>query len=237
MGVSGTRAYEIGGKRYRFDHHTFNRAFKRRAKEGGRSLEQYAGDIGEAVHVSEKAVKAWRYGNNAPGGIEIVDVLAHAMGVEKGAFLIGEEGCEMKRLTEAEHGAVMRVYAAVSDFMYMLDHTDGCVWKGYRVFPGSPWCEYLTPSTDYGEGPCAVLDGTDLACAGHDWVCHVLDREYAALGGHPVYGELAAFMDGPLLDIWNGKTDPDYRFHGGEGSAPSTELAEKQLLEIIARYA
>lgn len=182
-------------------------------------------------------MKAWRYGNNAPGGIEIVSGLARAMGDEMSMFLIEEEGCGTMRLTKAERNAVMRVYAAVSDFLYMLDHTDGCVWKAYRVFLGSPWCEYLAPSTDYGEGPCAVIDGTELACAGHDWVCHVLDREYAALGRHQVYGELAAFMDGPLLDIWNGKTDPDFRFHGGESPRTTAELVEKQLLEIIGRYA
>ena len=237
MGATNTKTYEIDGRRYGFDHLTFDRAFRRCAKEKLRNLGQFARDVGGKVHASDKAVNAWRYGDNAPSDLEIIRDLADIVGVELGALLFEKECDDMTRLTEEERQAIIRVYREVSDFLYMLDRTDGCVWKSYKVVPGSPWCKYLTPSPDYGEGQCVVIDGPELADAGYDWVCHALERECAILGGHPVYGELVEFADGPLLEIWDGKTDPDYRFHPHDEPGLTTEIVEKGIREILGKYA
>lgn len=194
--------------------------------------------LGEAVFVSPKTVNAWRYGQNSPGDAMLVESLSAQLGEDVRTFLVEEEEGEMRKFDERQKDAALRVYAAVSDFLYMLDQTDGCVWKGYRIAPGSPWASYLPPSPS-GAGDVLVIDGADLARAGHGWVLHVLERECVVLGAHPAYSNLYELIDGSLLDLWDGRTDPDSRFHlaedGGE-PAPTAAAVEKAAREIVAKY-
>ena len=238
MGKTSSKTYVISGKRYRFDRVAFDRSFRGAARARGLSLERLAVELGEAVFVSSKTVKAWRYGPNSPGDAMLVEGLSAQLGEDVRTFLVEEGADDMRKLDERQKDAALRVYTAISDFLYMLDQTDGCVWKGYRIAPGSPWASYLPPSPG-GPGGAPVIDGADLARAGHSWVLHVLERECVVLGAHPAYSDLCELVDGPLLGLWDGRTDPDLRFHPAEGDdapAPTVVAVEKAAREIVSKY-
>lgn len=211
-----TRMYEIDGDKLRFDFDAFGIAFKSRAKLNKKKVVEYEEMLADAVSVSPATVHAWRMRKNAPGDIALVKKVALFMGANPESFLIQLKGDgDMSKLSDCERAAVARVYSAITDFLYMLDSTDGCVWKSYKVPPCSPYSEYLVPNADaaLADTEPTEISGTELADAGYEWTCHALEREWVILGQHPVYEEIAAFMYGTMNDIYDGKTDPDYRFH------------------------
>lgn len=148
-------------------------------------------------------------------------------------------------LDERQRDAVSRIYREVADFLYLFDHTDGGAWKNYKVFSGSRFSQFVTPKPCYpGDELGSYADGADLMGAAWDWVLHALEREWTALGNHPLYSELAQFTDEDLLDVWNGKTNTEYRFEPDEDDEhnahqqPNNEsyLALKKCRDIIAPY-
>jgi len=227
MTDANTRTYEADGKRLRFSFDAFGIAFKSRAKLNRKTIGEYETMLAEAVSVSPATVHAWRMRKNAPSDIDLVGEIAAFMKAEAKNFLIPLKGDnDMRVLSDCERTAVARVYSAITDFLFMLDSTDGCVWKSYTVPEGSLCSAYLMPNTDAasaGNSP-SKLSGTDLANAGYEWTCHVLEREWVILGNHPIYEEIASFMYGTMNDIFDGKTDPDYRFHySGKCEKPEDE--------------
>lgn len=205
-----TRTYDISGNKYRFDFYAFGIAFRSRAKQKKMKYTEYETMLANAIPVSPATVHAWRMRKNAPGDIDLVRKVAAIMDAGVENFLIRLEGeNEMAKLTESERAAVSRVYSAITDFLFMLDNTDGCVWKSYKVPMGSPYNAYLLPDADAaltGASP-SELSGTELADAGYDWTCHALEREWVVLGQHPIYEEIAAFMNGTMYDIFRERFD------------------------------
>ena len=213
MATRRTKTYTLEGKRYLFDNRVFDNMFRHRAKRAQMRLIAYAEVFATEIGVSRKTVDAWRYSQNAPMDYEIVVSIAKALGISSKALLTEVEAGNMTKLTPNQLEAVARVYSEVTDFLRMLDMTDGCVWKAYSIQPGSPSCKYLVPDADSLSSESTIMTGEDLALAGYNYTLHSLYREWPYLGSHPVFDELLAFMDGPMDAVWNGKTDPDYRFH------------------------
>ena len=251
-----TQTYEVDGDTFRFDFDAFAIAFSSRAKLGRKKIAEYEGMLADAVSVSPATVHAWRMRKNAPGDIDLVRKVEAFMSAEPDAFLAPLKGDDdMNKLSDCERAAVSRVYSAITDFLFMLNNTDGCVWKSYKVPEGSPYSAYLLPDADAaltGTSP-SELSGTELADAGYGWTCHALEREWVVLGQHPIYEEIAEFMYGTMNDIYDGKTDPDYRFHySGRYENPEDEpwegygehyagwidqeQAYAEIREIIGKY-
>lgn len=176
----------------------------------------------------------------------------------------------MDKLTESQRKAVAAVYRDIEDYLYLFDKSDGFVWRDYRVMDGGIYSKYVPAYIDESawverdtrrevgflsdEAIQLMIhrasrghvfkEGADLAEAGYDWVCHSLDREWVELGAHPIYAELGGYIEDALLEIWNDKTDPDYRFEPideeDDMSDRDTRIdaarALKGVREIIGKY-
>ena len=138
MAEDNTRTYERDGIRLKFDFDAFTIAFISRAKLNKKKIGEYEAMMADSVSVTASTVHAWRMRKNAPGDLEIVGLIADFMNADADNFLLQEEDKDMGKLTESQRGAVARVYSAITDFLFMLNNTDGCVWHAYSVPPGSP---------------------------------------------------------------------------------------------------
>lgn len=245
MGKKGTTTYEYSGAKKGFDFPLFAKAFKKRAKEQGVRLGEFERMLGDATGVSSDAVHQWRNARSAPGDKRAVACVAEFLGLGLADLLCEAEEKKMDRLNERQRDAVARVYREIEDYLYLFEQADGFVWKKYRVQAGSVFSKYVTTWTDFAmEGKDKIFDeGADLAEAALNWVGHALEREWVDLGDHPIYGELAEYIDDTLLEVWNGKTDPDYRLepYGPDDVTDRSAWTEasralKRGREIILRY-
>lgn len=202
----------MGREAYDFDSHTFRDLFRRWASSKGCTLTKAYERLGSSVSTSPPTVRAWCDGTNAPADIERVGEIAEALGLDdKGRILTEIRSRDMNKPSEPQVESLSRGYKAISDFVYMFEETDACAWKSYKIPDGSYAARYMSPEITYGRSDF-VYEGSDLACMAFNWTCHVLENEWVRLGMHPIYSELGEFLDGPLCDLWNGKTDPDYMF-------------------------
>lgn len=172
------------------------------------------------------------------------------MGLGNGYLLKEEAGEDMDKFTDAQRASVSRIYQAVSNFVYMFEQTDSCARKDYEVPAGSYAAVCVNPAPANGDGTFR-FEGTDLACMAYNWTLHVVENEWVYLGNHPIYDELDAFFEGPLSDMWVGKTNPDYVMEElpmmAADSGPvdpddlnvpwrASEFAMKQLRDLIGKY-
>lgn len=244
------RSYARDGKTYAFDVETYRKALKSWAAEQGLGLGEARSKLGSAIHVSESTLRSWSRGINAPDDEGRIRSLEKAMGLGEGYLLKEKVGEDMDKFTDAQKASISRIYQAVSNFVYMFEETDGCAWKDYEVPAGSYAATCVNPAPAYGDGTFR-FEGTDLACMAYNWTLHVTENEWVYLGSHPIYGELNAFFEGPLSDMWVGKTNPDYRFEDSlmqaedaepvdpnDPSVPwrESEFVMKQLRDLIAKY-
>lgn len=232
MGKKGTTTYLIGNVEKGFYFQGLKDAFRHREK--GVSVSAMERQMGDAVGVTSDAVHQWRFEKSAPGDIETVRRIEGFLGLAPGDLLCDIRGGNMERLTDRQRDAAARIYAEIEDYVLAFSQSDGFVWKNYVIKDGSPFAKYLI-SFDAMHDPerCACFkDGVDFADAAWTYLMHALDREWVNLAEHPLFPELEAYIDGPLLDMWNGKTDPDYRF---EAYGPEDDMADRSNLTATQR--
>ena len=270
MGKKDTQSYEVDGVLKDFDFMVFRAAFDARLKKSELNKTMLEEALARAASVERSTVHNWRGRRNSPSSLDIVRLVAEFLEVTPGDLLTDQKEQAVEKLTDSQRDAVAKVYRDIEDYLYLFTKSDGFVWRDYRIDGGSPYAKYITAFAD--ESAWAKSDaerrggyvsdktlqlmiykaarghifeeGADLAEAGYDWVCHSLEREWVELGGHPVYDELGEYIESALLEIWVGKTDPDYRFEPQDENddmldrEPSVEAARalKGVREIIGRY-
>lgn len=270
MGNKSTQHYEVDGALKDFDFMVFKAAFNAKLKKGKLNKTKLEEALAQAANVEASTVHNWRGRRNAPSSLDIICLVATFLEVAPEDLLIDHKEQAMEKLTGSQRNAVANVYRDIEDYLYLFTKSDGFVWRDYRIDSGSPYAKYITAFVDesawakrdatreIGFVPDETLqlmiykaarghvfeEGIDLAEAGYDWVCHSLEREWVELGSHPIYEELGEYIENALLEIWNGKTDPDYRFdphdenddmHSRETSVEAA-CALKGVREIIGRY-
>ena len=246
MGKKQVRTYMVDGEESAFYLPLFKKSFKAKAEQekvGILSLEE---SLGKAVGVTAEAVHQWRFGRSAPGDLAMVEGVEHFLGLKSGDLLFATKEESMDRLTDRQRDSVAGIYREVEDYLLLFEQSDGFVWNNYRVKSGSPFIKYVTTSNEYAEDGETIVfaEGADYAEAAWKYVLHALEREWVELGNHPIFDELQTFADEQLLAIWNGKTDPDYRFEPDgpdddmtrRAAGYDAELARKALREIVSRY-
>ena len=234
------QTYACDEGRKGFYHPRFKQLFDDRAREGGgrRKVTDLTEELCATVHVGPDTVKAWRYGRNAPGDLDTVAAIAEFFGVDVNTLLIEVKEEKMDKLEGKQLDAVSRVYKEIEDYAYLMDNIDMRFGENckYRVKDGSMYAKYTTywiddPSEvrDFG------FDGQyDLADRGQRWVSHALEREWVYLGSHPIYGELAEFIDETLWRLWDKEHDMEAAARDGRLIWPG--LAIKDAREIIGKY-
>lgn len=270
MEKKDTQRYEVDGTLKDFDFMVFRAAFDARLRKGGLTKTKLEEELAKAACVEPSTVHNWRGRRNSPSSLDVVRLVAAFLEVAPEDLLTNHKEQAVKKLTDSQRNAVANVYRDIEDYLYLFAKSDGFVWRDYRIDSGSPYAKYVTAFADesawakrdatrqVGYVPDETLqlmiykaarghvfeEGADLAEAGYDWVCHSLEREWVELGGHPVYDELAEYIENALLEIWDGKTDPDYRFEPQDENddmiarEASVEAARalKGVREIIGRY-
>ena len=246
MNIRRTKSYLIGDKKYSFYFPIFKKAFDKKAEREEIGIQELERELGSAVGVTEDAVHQWRFAKSAPGDLDMVATVATFLNLSDKDLLLQVEEGSLDRLTDRQRESVSIIYREIEDYLLLFEHSDGFVWNNYRIESGSPYFKYVATAADYSvDGEAVVFtDGSRLGEASWLYVAHVLEREWVDLGNHPLFEELRGFIDEELLDIWNGKTDPDYRF---EPNGPDDDMSDrcvwtdservrKGLRELIGRY-
>ena len=243
MGQKTTRTYIIKGQRQAFYFSMFRKAFSEQAAARGVGITPLELELGNAVGVSQDAVHQWRFGHSAPGDLETVSGIARFLGLALDDLLITAEEDSMDKLTDRQRDSIARIYKEIADYLLVFEQADGFVWNNYRIKAGSPLLKYTITSNELVEDGETIVfaDGADYGEAAWRYARHALEREWVELGNHPLYEELYTFIDDYLLEIWSGKTDPDYRFEPNEtdelrGVWVDAERARKAAREIIGKY-
>ena len=272
MGKKGMQPYEVDGVLKGFDFDFFRAAFEGMHKKHKEEFNktQLEESLAKSVNVEPSTVHNWRGRRNSPATLEIVYQIADFLGIRPQELLTDHKEQSMDKLSDSQRKSIANVYRDIEDYLYLYVKSDGFVWRDYKVMEGGPYAKYVATYTD--ESAWAKRDamreagyisdetlqvmiyratkghvfkeGADLAEAGYDWVLHSLEREWVELGNHPIYAELEEYLDEALLEIWNDKTDPDYRFEpldkDDDMSDRSTSLeaarALKGVREIIGKY-
>ena len=270
MGKKDTQRYEVDGVPKEFDFMVFRAAFDARLRRDKLKKAELEERLARAACVEPSTVHNWRGRRNSPSSLDIVRLVAAFLELAPEDLLTNHKEQAMEKLTDSQRNAVANVYRDIEDYLYLFVKSDGFVWRDYRIDSGSPYAKYITAFADesawakrdakrqVGYLPDETLqlmiykaarghafeEGADLAEVGYDWVCHSLEREWVELGGHPIYEELGEYMENALLEIWSGKTDPDYRFEPQDedddmldrDAGVDAARALKGVREIIGRY-
>lgn len=235
-----------------------NKKVKKEGRKDRLSKAQLEEQLGRYVNVDQSTVHNWRIGRNAPSSLEIVTQIAVFLGISLEDLLIDHKEEDMDKFTDGQRKAIANVYRDIEDYLYLFAQSDGFIWRDYRIMEGGPYAKYVPAYIDESawverdtkreigfltdEAVQLMIyratrghvfrEGADLAEAGYDWVCHSLEREWVELGNHPVYVELRAYLEDALLEIWNGKTDPDYRL---EPLDKDDDMSDRSLWTDAAR--
>lgn len=224
----GMRNYVIDGKKMTFNPCAFKTVFERHCRSLKTTFSKFEARLSEQLNISTDTIHGWRYGKNAPSGIEYVKELATVLELKDYTLLLTENdgGHDMNQLADWQLDAVKRIYDSCIWFLDEFNHSDGFndYWLTFKQ-KGAKNTEVAI--CDYAE---EMMRKINL----------VLSQEYFDLCHCNIYDELCEYVGEDLVDIYDGKVSYAYRFEASVNGNPSTEedydKAMVKLLGIIEKY-
>ena len=202
MNGESLRVFTIEGKRYRFDTSVFNKTFREFAKSRSIKLCDLEKLLSEKFCVSESAIRAWRFGQNGPSDLDLIESVAAFFKVPTMSLLKSPEGGNMsKQLTDRQLEALRRIYVAIVDYIDEFERSNGF---------NDLWFELADEGVDAENIESKLYEIADNR---HHKVLLAAEREGFDLKGLKIYEELLDFISEDLVDIYDdGKLAYGYRF-------------------------
>lgn len=187
------KVFDYQGKRYQFDAKSFDDISKQHKDKKRIKLRDIESIIANAVHVSDEAVRNWRYGKNGPSELSMIEKIREVLELkELTSLLIEYDGGEnMVALADREKTALKKVYDSIIDFLYEFIDTDGFEIVMYDIEHGIK-CDFSEKMYD------EINDKVKN-------VYRTLNKEYFDLGRHEVYNELNEYINNYVYDMFDGK--------------------------------
>lgn len=134
-----TKTFTMDGRKYRFDHKAFKKAYlfqlgQAKFLKEVKTEADFQERLAEVVCTSTDAIKKWKYGINSPGSVEIISDIERCLKAEPGSFLseeiveeIVKENADMttRMIADYERDAVRRVYQQLVKLITAFSDTEG----------------------------------------------------------------------------------------------------------------
>lgn len=221
-----TRTFDYEGRQVRFSYDCFRLRFNAYKEHRELTRTELKNRIASECCVSESAVNNWLCKKNGPGDMETIKIIADVLETSVDDLIVkadDKEGTdiEMGYLSDRQREAVRRIYAGITTFLDEFQSSDGF---------GNYYC----------------LGVYDIKINNRDEMYEMIDKkinnlllllkcEYLDLQNCGIYTELYDFIEGDLIDIYDGKVDYAYRFENGGTSEDYTKASDR-LIEIVNKY-